>query len=164
MQFSLSAIPDIVFGPDEINNLAKHAKGLGDIGKAAVVMDGFLAGNGLGARVTQALNEAGIAVTVYSGFAGEPKLQHLRDVGEAAIGADLVIGIGGGSALDITKIVACTAASGEDAMHYALAAHPLPKNPLKNPTSHPIPFCWTRTPLPRASRMHLSTATAVYGR
>ena len=42
-----------------------------------------------------------------------------------------MIGIGGGSALDIAKIVACTAASGEDAMHYALAANPLPRNALK---------------------------------
>ena len=42
-----------------------------------------------------------------------------------------MIGIGGGSALDIAKIAACCAASGEDAMYYALAANPLPKNPLK---------------------------------
>jgi len=131
MQFTLSAIPDIKFGADEINNLAGHAKSLGDVRKAAVVMDGFLAANGLGARVTEALNASGIAVAIYSGFAGEPKLQHVRDAGEAAKGADLVIGIGGGSALDIAKIVSCTAASGEDAMHYALAANPLPRNALK---------------------------------
>ena len=131
MQFSLSAIPDIRFGTDEINNLASHAKSLGDIRKAAIVMDGFLAKSGLGGRVTQALNDAGIATEVYSDFAGEPKLQHVRDAGEAAKGADLVIGIGGGSALDISKIVACTAASGQDAMHYALATNPLPKNPLR---------------------------------
>src|SRR5687768_10850710 len=81
MQFSLSAIPDIKFGPDEINNLATHAKSLGDIRKAAIVMDGFLANSGLGARVAQALNEAGIEVAIYSGFSGEPKLQHVRDAG-----------------------------------------------------------------------------------
>jgi alcohol dehydrogenase class IV len=131
MQFSLSAIPDIRFGADEISNLAGHAKSLGDIRKAAIVMDSFLAGNGLGAKVTSALNDAGIEVAIYSGFAGEPKLQHIRDASGVAAGADLVIGIGGGSALDIAKIVACTAASGEDAMHYALAANPLPKKPLR---------------------------------
>lgn len=131
MQFSLSAIPDIKFGADAIDALPAHAKSLCDIRKAAIVMDGFLAGNGLGARVTSALNAAGIDVTVYSGFAGEPKLQYIRDASQVAAGADLVIGIGGGSALDIAKIVACTAASGEDAMHYALAANPLPKTPLK---------------------------------
>jgi len=131
MQFSLSAIPDIKFGADAINDLPAHAKSLGDIRKAAIVMDGFLANSGLGAKVTSALNAAGIDVVIYSGFAGEPKLQHIRDASQIAAGANLVIGIGGGSALDIAKIVACTAASGEDAMHYALAANPLPKKPLK---------------------------------
>lgn len=131
MKFALSQIPDIRFGVDEIGNLASHAAGLGPIGKACVVMDSFLAESGLGARVQEMLSAQGISSEIYSGFAGEPKLQHLRDAAAVAAGADLVVGIGGGSALDIAKIVACTAASGEDAMHYALAANPLPKKPLK---------------------------------
>jgi alcohol dehydrogenase class IV len=130
MKFALSHIPDIRFGADEIDNLASHAKSLGDIRKAAIVMDSFLAGSGLGKRVQEMLSAAGIASEIYSGFAGEPKLQHVREATAVARGADLVIGIGGGSALDIAKIVACTAASGEDAMHYALAANPLPRNAL----------------------------------
>lgn len=131
MKFALSHIPDIRFGVDEIDNLASHAKSLGDIGKAAIIMDSFLAANGLGQRVQDMLSAEGIASEIYSGFAGEPKLRHVQEATVVAKGADLVIGIGGGSALDITKIVACTAASGEDAMHYALAANPLPKNALK---------------------------------
>jgi len=131
MKFALSHIPDIRFGADEINNLAGHAKSLGDIGKAAIVMDSFLANGGLGKRVQDMLAAEGISSSIYSGFAGEPKLKHIQEATRAAEGADLVVGIGGGSALDIAKIVACTAASGEDAMHYALAANPLPDNALK---------------------------------
>jgi alcohol dehydrogenase class IV len=131
MKFALSHIPDIRFGADEIDHLAGHAKSLGDIKRAAIVMDSFLAGNGLGKRVQDMLSAEGIASEIYSGFAGEPKLKHVQEATAAAGGAELVIGIGGGSALDIAKIVACTAASGEDAMHYALAANPLPKNALK---------------------------------
>lgn len=131
MKFALSHIPDIRFGADEINNLAGHAKSLGNIGKAAIVMDSFLANGGLGKRVQDMLAAEGISSSIYSGFAGEPKLKHIQEATKAAEGADLVIGIGGGSALDIAKIVACTAASGEDAMHYALAANPLPDNALK---------------------------------
>lgn len=131
MKFALSHIPDIRFGADEINNLAAHAKGLGNIGKAVVIMDSFLAASGLYERVRAILAGEGIASDVYSGFAGEPKLSHIREASKHARGADVVIGIGGGSALDIAKIVACTAASGQDAMHYALAANPLPKNALK---------------------------------
>lgn len=131
MKFALSHIPDIRFGADEINNLAGHAKSLGDIRRAAIVIDSFLAANGLGKRVQDMLSAEGISSQIYSGFAGEPKLKHVQEATAVAKGADLVIGIGGGSALDIAKIVACTAASGEDAMHYALAANPLPKNALK---------------------------------
>ena len=131
MQFSLSFIPDIRFGANQFDGLVDHVRSLGDVHRVAVVMDSFLASSGLGARVAAMLGDAGIETSIFSDFAGEPKLAHIRAATEVAKGADLVIGIGGGSALDIAKIVACTAASGEDAMHYALAAHPLPKNALR---------------------------------
>ncbi|MCB1448498.1 MAG: iron-containing alcohol dehydrogenase [Rhizobiaceae bacterium] len=131
MKFALSHIPDIRFGADEIDNLGSHARRLGGARRAAIVMDSFLAGNGLGARLQDMLAAEGMTSEVYSDFAGEPKLRHLREAAAVARDADLVIGIGGGSALDIAKILACTAASGEDAMHYALAANPLPANALK---------------------------------
>jgi alcohol dehydrogenase class IV len=130
MSFSLSAIPDIRFGAHEFDSIAAHAKALCPTGKAAVVMDSFLAGSGLGEKVVAALAAEGITAEVFADFAGEPKLSHVQKAGAVARGKSLVIGIGGGSALDIAKIAACTAASGEDPMHYALAANPLPKNPL----------------------------------
>jgi alcohol dehydrogenase class IV len=131
LQFSLSSIPDIRFGEGAFSGLASAAQSFGDVAVAQVIIDGFLAQSGLAAEVKRALSEAGIETRVFSDFSGEPKLQHLRSALAVAAGADLVIGIGGGSALDIAKIVACAAASGKDPMHYALAANPLPKNPLK---------------------------------
>lgn len=131
MQFSLSPIPDIRFGEGAFSGLAAAAQSFGDVAVAVVIIDGFLAQSGLAGEVKRALSEAGIETRVFSDFSGEPKLQHLRSAMAVAAGADLVIGIGGGSALDIAKIVACAAASGKDPMHYALAANPLPKNPLK---------------------------------
>jgi alcohol dehydrogenase class IV len=130
MSFSLSAIPDIRFGAHEFDNIAAHAKSLCTDGKAAVVMDGFLAHSGLGEKVLARLAAEGIDAEIFSDFAGEPKLGHVQKATSVARGKSLVIGIGGGSALDIAKIAACTAASGEDPMFYALAANPLPKNPL----------------------------------
>jgi alcohol dehydrogenase class IV len=130
MSFSLSAIPDIKFGTHELDNIAAHAKPLCSNGAAAIVMDGFLANSGLGQKVVDRLAAAGITAEVFSDFAGEPKLKHVQAATAVARGKSLVIGIGGGSALDIAKITACTAASGEDAMHYALAANPLPANAL----------------------------------
>ncbi len=130
MQFSTSFIPDIRFGAGSFQGIADAAADFGAT-TAAVVMDSFLASTGLGAALAAALGEKGIRVHVFSDFSGEPKLAHLQAATAVATGCDLVIGVGGGSALDIAKVAACCAASGQDPMVYALAAKPLPANPLR---------------------------------
>jgi alcohol dehydrogenase class IV len=129
--FSISPIPEIRFGEGVFSTLGPAAASFDGVKKAVLVIDSFLAQSGLAETVRADLAGAGIETAVFSDFSGEPKLAHLRAALEVAKGAQLVIGVGGGSALDIAKIVACSAASGEDPMHYALAANPLPKNPLK---------------------------------
>ncbi|SFB24854.1 Alcohol dehydrogenase, class IV [Rhizobium sp. NFR07] len=131
MQFSTSFIPDIRFGSGLFHELAGVVQSFAGARAALIVMDGFLASTGLAKSLAGELAAAGIEPRLYSDFSGEPKLAHLRAASEMAEGADVVVGIGGGSALDIAKVAACCAASGEDPMHYALAANPLPKNPLK---------------------------------
>lgn len=126
----MSFIPEIRFGENIHQTLGLAARTLG-AQRAIIVIDVFLARSGLGESVKEALEQEGIGTRIFSQFTGEPKLAHLHAALEMATGSDLVIGIGGGSALDIAKIAACCAASGRDPMHYALAANPLPKNPLK---------------------------------
>lgn len=129
--FSNSFIPDMRFGADCFAETAAAAAALGDIDRALVVMDSFLAASGLANRLIDDLRAHGITTALFADFAGEPKLPHLQTATRAAKGAQLVIGVGGGSAMDIAKISACCAASGQDPMFYALAANPLPKNPLR---------------------------------
>ncbi len=131
VSFSVSSIPEIRFGDGVFSGLAAAAASFDGVRSAVVVIDGFLARSGLGDKVKAGLAAESVEARIFSDFSGEPKLAHLRAALDLARGAELVIGIGGGSALDIAKIVACSAASGEDPMHYALAANPLPKNPLK---------------------------------
>jgi alcohol dehydrogenase class IV len=131
MQFSTSFIPDIRFGAGAFHTVADAAAGFEGAKAVAVVIDGFLVACGIGTTLAAALAERGIEARLFSDFSGEPKLSHLQAASAMARGCDAVIGVGGGSALDIAKIVACCAASGEDPMVYALAANPLPKNPLK---------------------------------
>lgn len=131
MQFSTSFIPDIRFGSGLYGGLADMVKGFEGTRAVLIVMDGFLASRGLAKSLAGDLAEAGIEPRLYADFSGEPKLQHLQAASAMAAGADVVIGIGGGSALDIAKVAACCAASGEDPMFYALAANPLPKTRLK---------------------------------
>jgi alcohol dehydrogenase YqhD (iron-dependent ADH family) len=128
--FSTSFVPEIRFGENIHETIGTAAASFG-AKTATIVIDGFLAQSGLAGRIASQLQAEGIAACVFCDFAGEPKIVHVRRATEAVAGADVVIGIGGGSALDIAKIAACCAVSGEDAMHYALAVNPLPKNPLK---------------------------------
>ncbi len=128
--FATSFVPDIRFGEGIHASIASSAGAL-EARSALVVIDGFLAASGLGEQLAAQFAAVGIAAEFFSGFAGEPKLTHVEIASRAARGKDLVVGIGGGSALDIAKIAACVAAADKDPMHYALAANPLPKTPLK---------------------------------
>ena len=131
LSFSLSFVPDIRFGIGTASGLADAVSSFGGISTVALVIDGFLAKSGLADSIKAGLSACGVETRIFDDFAGEPKIAHLRAATALARGAEMVVGLGGGSALDIAKIVACTAASGEDPMHYALAANPLPKAPLK---------------------------------
>ena len=62
---------------------------------------------GVTAKVTDLLDEAGIAYTVYSGIKPNPTIQNVQDGVEAfkACGADAIIAIGGGSSMDTAKAI-----------------------------------------------------------
>lgn len=131
--FTLSAIPEIHFGPGKIAELgAKAATLAGKDSHVLVVADPALDSLGITARAVDALRKAGLAATVYDSLKGEPKDTDIdaatamaRDAGSKAI-----VGLGGGSALDTAKLVAACAVSGLGAAAYALCATPLPADPL----------------------------------
>ena len=131
--FVLSAIPEILFGAGRLAGLgAKAASLVGQTGHVLLVADPALAPLGITARAKGALEAKGFAVDVYDALKGEPRQSDIdtaagiaRDAGSRAI-----VGLGGGSALDTAKLVACCAASGLAASAYALCATPLPANRL----------------------------------
>ena len=97
-----------------------------------LVADPVLRGLGVTGLAGDLLEKAGIESHIYDGFTGEPTANDIDAASALARqhGAGAVIGLGGGSALDTAKLVACCAVSGEPAMAYALCATPLPKNRL----------------------------------
>jgi len=131
--FTVSVVPEIRFGAGRLADIAPLAEARA--GKGAVVLlvaDPVLRAAGITARACELLAKAGIEARVYDGFTGEPGV---TDIDAAAAlarqhGARAVIGLGGGSALDTAKLVACCAVSGEPASAYALCVTPLPKNRL----------------------------------
>jgi len=127
--FSLNAVPEIHFAPGRAGALADDVAAVAPGAETVLlVADAALVKLGLLAPIQEALEEAGLATDLYADIAGEPKAQQIDDAAEAArtLPADVVVAVGGGSALDIGKVAAAIARADEEAMHYALAANPLP--------------------------------------
>jgi alcohol dehydrogenase class IV len=127
--FSLNAVPEIHFGPGRSRDLAADVKAVAPAAaRVLIVADTALVSLGLVAPIERALEAAGLGIALYDNIAGEPKATQIDAAAEAArrLPADVVIALGGGSALDIGKVAAAIAPAGEAAMRYALAAHPLP--------------------------------------
>ncbi len=74
----------------------------------------------------------GCVVTVVSDIVAEPKAMQVDAVVARArqARADLVVGVGGGSVLDVAKLVAALAPEGAAVADYAMAANPFPTRGL----------------------------------
>jgi alcohol dehydrogenase class IV len=91
-----------------------------------LVVDVAVAANGYGARVEDALAGVEVLVTVLP--AGEPSVASVDAAAEAARALDrpLVVGVGGGSAVDTAKQVAVVLEGATSIEHYVLGRHPMP--------------------------------------
>ncbi|MGO4388006.1 iron-containing alcohol dehydrogenase [Microvirga sp. 2YAF29] len=113
--FTFNTVPSLIAGPGCIAQLGEvAAQRLG--ARVALVTDAGLVKTGLVARALTILEEAGIAVDVFDGVVADPP----EDVVLAAVAkakafdARAVIGFGGGSSIDVAKLVALLVRSGED--------------------------------------------------
>jgi alcohol dehydrogenase class IV len=127
--------PALVSGPGSLARLgqALRARLAGRLGSGAAVL--LVADPGvpaLATRVEAALAEAGLSVGVFDGLARDPTEAQVEAAAEAArrLGAAAVVGLGGGSALDVAKLAACIAGDRRPAADYALAAAPFPEGAL----------------------------------
>ena len=105
---------EVVFGKGAENHTgalaAKHGtRALIVYGKGSVVKSGLLA------RVMQSLKDAGIECEGFGGAQPNPTLSHAEEGVQKALDfcADIIIGVGGGSAIDTAKGIAHGAANAE---------------------------------------------------
>ena len=97
----------LVFGNGEAERLGAHATGLGK--KALIVSYANVEFYGdLFERLAASLGKEGIKSYTYFGATANPKISEaVRGIERAReIGADLLIGVGGGSVMDLTKVIA----------------------------------------------------------
>ena len=125
MQHDMGFIPPALFGAGRVAEVPARAVALG-ARSVLVVADPFLVQSGALQGLMAGLEAAGLASATYADFAGEPKTTHVTAAARAAADHDLVIGIGGGSALDIAKSAATIAAPDADSADYAVDGRALP--------------------------------------
>lgn len=130
--FGLSRLPrNLVFGAGQRDSLALYTAMLGR--RALVVTDERLSGDTQFRAMIDALNGEGVKSAIYSGTIAELPAASILDGLETgkAFGADLVIGIGGGSCLDAAKIIALLIShGGQPADYYGEFKVPGPILPL----------------------------------
>jgi len=119
----------VIFGEGIVGNIGAEAKGLG-AKKALVVTDETMRKTGLLEKVEKPLKEV-VEVDVFDKVESEPTLAAAETVAEAAKAAkyDLIVGVGGGSVLDMAKVASAAASNPEQGVSDFLGA-----NKIANPS------------------------------
>jgi alcohol dehydrogenase len=117
--FSFTGAKKIVFGNGSFAGLAEHLTEL-KVSRPLVVLDGNLAGTGFGERLSGLLDKAKIGFVLYDKVVPEPPIELADEGAKLAIRkkCDGVVGIGGGSAMDLAKAIAVLAANNGKAEDY----------------------------------------------
>lgn len=120
----------IVIGPDKVDSVGDLCVGFG---KKALVVTGksSMRNSGYTERVTGALNAAGIETVLFDRTVSNPERKLVNRAAETAreFGAEFVVGLGGGSALDTAKAASVVATAGGDIWDYVGGAD-VPENTL----------------------------------
>lgn len=98
---------EVIFGRQSVEKTGECAAKFGKraflvYGKASAVKSGLIS------QVTKSLNGAGVEYCLFGGANPNPTLAHAEEGVKKAVeyGADIIIGIGGGSAIDTAKAIA----------------------------------------------------------
>jgi alcohol dehydrogenase class IV len=110
--FTLIAPRRILFGIGVVEKVGEEARQLGG-GRALIVTDEVVEKIGLVKRVRELLKEEGLKTTTFNKVRPEPKMEVANAVAKAARAAeyDMIVGLGGGSSLDMAKVASIMTAN-----------------------------------------------------
>jgi alcohol dehydrogenase class IV len=126
--FAYQVASSIKFGIGHASKIGEELAYLCNGKKIVLICDRGVADAGITGSLLAALKRANFRVDLFSDFCGEATAKSIDTAAEIirTAGATAVIGLGGGSALDVAKLATTTASGVYQAENYALLANPLP--------------------------------------
>jgi len=108
----------IIFGSGSINDLPQEIESLGK--KALIVTDSFIAKTETIKKIMKIMEAGGIEVGLYEGVLPEPPLESVDNGVKVAVdgGYDVIVGVGGGSSLDVAKGISIVTTNGGKVIDY----------------------------------------------
>lgn len=113
--FTFNTSGNVVFGAGKLAELGAIAGGRMS-GAVLLITDAGLVDTGIVARATEALEAADLSVSLFTDVVADPPEAVVQAATEAALAAQAtaVVGLGGGSSLDVAKLVAVLALGQEN--------------------------------------------------
>jgi alcohol dehydrogenase class IV len=124
----------IAYGIDRVQKLGGDVRSLAGEGTTVLLIaDPGVAKLGLADEVEGILRKAGHKVASFTDVRSDPLHGQVDGAAEKArsSGASIIVGLGGGSTLDVAKFAAAIATATAPAEHYSLCVNPLPAQGLK---------------------------------
>lgn len=115
-QYSFAMHPTVIYGAGSITTLPRHVQELGGH-KVLIVTDQTLGKTGIPQRVQAVLPGS----VLYDGVSPDPHLEHVNATWDVlrSHGADLLVAVGGGSSIDVAKLVSILETNGGNLLDYA---------------------------------------------
>jgi alcohol dehydrogenase len=105
--FDLRGPDTLRFGRGLAAETGEYASAFGD--RALLVTDAGVHEAGLVDPIVESLSAAGVEASVYDGIDADPTVSDAAAAAAAADGAEVLVGLGGGSPMDVTKVAAIAA-------------------------------------------------------
>jgi alcohol dehydrogenase class IV len=131
--FIYSLTPSIQFGCGLASNIGEELLSICTEKRVQIISDSGVIAAGLADAAMTSLKRKGVEVDLFDDLKGEASTAPIDAAAEVIRAARpaAVIGLGGGSALDVAKLAAVLSASNRGAEYYALMNHPLPQRTAK---------------------------------
>ena len=131
--FAYASAVSIVFGIHRALKIGEELPSICEGKKAFMISDPGVVETGLVEKVVKALKRDEYVVDLFYDVKSDPTAESIDTAADKIRSASpsIVIGLGGGSAIDTAKLSTVLASEKHGAEHYALMAHPLPGRKTK---------------------------------